>query len=195
MTKVGRRQEAGGRIACGWHARPFCLLPTAYCLLTLLALTGCAGYHVGTAGLFPQDIHTVYVPMFESESFRRDLGEQLTEAVCKEIESRSPFKVVGTPNADSVLTGHIMADTKHALIREPNNEARNIEMGMIVQVSWADRRGNIVRDGQVPLPPEMVSLSQTTQLIPEYGGSTVAAQQQVMKRLAKQIVDLMQLPW
>ena len=68
-------------------------------------------------------------------------------------------------------------------------------MGMIVQVSWADRRGNIVRDGQVPLPPEMVSLNQTTQLIPEYGGSTIAAQQQVMKRLAKQIVDLMQLPW
>jgi lipopolysaccharide assembly LptE-like protein len=193
MRKVGRRQKAGGRIASGSLARRHCLLPTAYCVLALLS--GCAGYHVGTAGLFPPDIHTVYVPMFESESFRRDLGEQLTEAVCKEIETRGPFKVVGTPNADSVLTGRIKADTKHTLIREPNNEARNIEMGLIVEVSWADRHGNIVRDGQVPLPPEMVALNQTTQLIPEYGGSTVAAQQQVMKRLARQIVDLMQVPW
>ncbi len=163
--------------------------------LSLFALSGCAGYHVGTAGLFPPDIHTVYVPMFESDSFRRDLGEQLTEAVCKEIEARGPMKVVGTPNADSVLTGRIMADTKHALFREPNNEARNIEMGMIVQVSLADRRGNIVHDGQVPLPPEMIRLNQTAPLIPEYGSSTISAQQQVMKRLAKQIVDLMQLPW
>jgi hypothetical protein len=133
--------------------------------------------------------------MFESESFRRDLGEQLTEAVCKEIETRGPFKVVGTPNADSVLTGRIMADTKHTLVREPNNEARNIEMGMLVQVTWADRRGNVMRDCPVPLPPELVSLNQTAQLIPEYGGSTVSAQQQVIKRLARQIVDLMQVPW
>src|ERR1700747_3606214 len=119
MRTVGRRQEARGRVAGGWLALRYCLLPTAYCLL---ALNGCAGYHVGTAGLFPPDIHTVYVPIFESESFRRDLGEQLTEDVCNEIEARGPLKVVGTPNADSVLTGRIKADTKHTLIREPNNE-------------------------------------------------------------------------
>ena len=193
MRRVGSRQDAEGSIAAPASRLRCCLLSTASCLLTLLS--GCAGYHVGTAGLFPQDIHTVYVPMFESESFRRDLGEQLTEAVCKEIETRGPFKVVGTPNADSVLTGRIMADTKHTLVREPNNEARNIEMGMLVQVTWADRRGNVMRDCPVPLPPELVSLNQTAQLIPEYGGSTVSAQQQVIKRLARQIVDLMQVPW
>src|SRR5215831_15161877 len=165
MRRVGSRQDAEGSIAAPASRLRYCLLPNASCLLILLS--GCAGYHVGTAGLFPQDIHTVYVPMFESESFRRDLGEQLTEAVCKEIETRGPFKVVGTPNADSVLTGRIMADTKHTLVREPNNEARNIEMGMLVQVTWADRRGNVMRDCPVPLPPELVSLNQTAQLIPE----------------------------
>ena len=164
-------------------------------MCALLSCGGCAGYHVGNAGLYPTDVHTVFVPMFESDSFRRDLGEQLTEAVSKEIENRTPFKVVGTPNADSVLTGRITADTKHALFREPNNEARAISMGMVVKVSWADRRGNIVNAGQVPVPPEMIDMNQSAQLIPEYGGSTVSAQQQMIKRLAKQIVDLMQSPW
>jgi hypothetical protein len=160
-----------------------------------LLTCGCAGYHVGNATLFPADIHTVFVPMFESDSFRRDLGEQLTEAVCKEIESRGPMKVVGTPNADGVLTGRIVADTKHALFREPNNEARDIESGIAVRVSFADRRGNIIHDGQVPLPPELIDINNTAHIVPEYGSSTISAQQQIIKRLAKQIVDLMQVPW
>ncbi len=84
-------------------------------VLPLAAVAGCAAYHVGNASLFPPDIHTVFVPMFESDSLRRNLGEMLTEAVTKEIELRTPFKVVGTPNADSVLTGRITGDTKGPL--------------------------------------------------------------------------------
>lgn len=173
----------------------FFVLHSSFFVCLLLAVSGCAGYHVGTAGLFPSDIHTVFVPMFESDSFRHDLGEQLTEAVCKEIEARGPMKVVGTPNADSVLTGRITTDTKHALFREPNNEARDIEAGLVIRVSFADRHGNVLHDGQVPLPPEMIDINQTAHIIPEYGSSTVSTQQQMMKRLAKQIVDLMESPW
>jgi hypothetical protein len=173
----------------------FLILRSSFVTCLILAMAGCAGYHVGNASLFPPDIHTVFVPMFESDSFRHELGEQLTEAVCKEIEARGPMKVVGTPNADSVLTGRITTDTKHALFREPDNEARDIETGMVVQVSFADRRGNIVHDGQVPLPPEMIDINQTAHIIPEYGSSTVSAQQKMIKRLAKQIVDLMEAPW
>ncbi len=161
----------------------------------LLSLAGCAAYHVGAAGLYPPDIHTVYVPMFESDSFRRDLGEMLTEAVAKEIELRTPFKVVGNPNADSVLIGRITGDTKHSIVREPGNEGREIEIGMTVKVNWADRRGGVVREGDIAITPEMVDLNQTARLIPEYGGSNVTAQQQIAKRLAKQIVDLMEAPW
>lgn len=156
---------------------------------------GCACYHFGADTLYPPDIHTVYVPMFESDSFRRDLGEQLTEAVCKEIEKRTPFKVVGSPNADSVLTGRIHADTKHVLVREPNNEGRVDEMGLVITVTWADRHGVVQREGTVPLPPELVTLTQTNQLIPEYGQSTVTSLEKVMQGLAKKIVDLMEAPW
>jgi hypothetical protein len=158
-------------------------------------MAGCACYHFGTADLYPRDIHTVYVPMIESDSFRRDLGEQLTEAVCKEIENRTPFKVVGTPNADSILTGRIKTDTKHSIVREPNNEGRVVEMGMVIQVTWADRRGIVHGEGAVPVPPELVTLSQTNQLIPEYGQSTVTSLQQIMQGLAKKIVDMMETPW
>ena len=58
-------------------------------LLVLLRFAGCAGYQIGNQSLFPQEIHTVYVPVFKSNSFRRNLGERLTEAVVKEIEEKN----------------------------------------------------------------------------------------------------------
>ena len=57
------------------------------------------------------DIQTIRVPVFQSSSFRRDLGEQLTEAVVKEIEKRTPYKVVRDASADSVLIGRITSET------------------------------------------------------------------------------------
>ncbi len=176
------------------HSRAWLSLTALAAVAGLMA--GCACYHFGNDTLYPPDIHTIYVPVIESDSFRRDLGEQLTEAVCKEIEKRTQLKVVGTPNADSVLTARIKTDTKHSLVREPNNEGRVIEMGLVVAVSWADRRGIVLRSPvDVPVPPDLVNLTQTNQLIPEYGASTASSLQKAMQQLAKQIVDMMETPW
>src|SRR4051812_20937445 len=84
--------------------------------ILVLSVAGCARYRFGAASLYPPDIQTVYVPVFESNSFRRGLSEWLTEAVCKEIEAKTPYKVVGTPQADSVLTAKLVSDTKRVII-------------------------------------------------------------------------------
>ncbi len=83
------------------------ILPSAFRLL-LAAVRLCRTIKSATPRLFPPDITTVYVPMVESKSFRPDLGEALTEAICKQIEAETPYKVVSTPNADSILTAKII---------------------------------------------------------------------------------------
>src|SRR5687767_8614231 len=93
-------------------------------LLLSLCLTGCAGYQMGNRTLYSPDIRTVYVPMFESNSFRRGLGERLTEAVVKEIELKTPYKVVGSPNADSVLSGIIVSETKRVTVENAFDDPR-----------------------------------------------------------------------
>ena len=85
-------------------------------LPALALLGGCAGYQIGNQSLYPVNIRTVYVPMFQSASFRPYLGERLTEAVMKEIELKTPFKVVSDPNADSTLSGRIVGEGKEVLI-------------------------------------------------------------------------------
>lgn len=165
-------------------------------LLVLPALSGCAGYQIGNRSLYPPDIHTVYVPMFESISFRRDLGERLTEAVVKEIEARTPYKVVADPNADSVLTGRIVYESKHVTVPDLTGDARESQINMRVEVSWVDCKGQMLREtASVPLPAEIADVTGTGNLVPEVGQSVATAQQEAIGRIAQQIVGLMEIPW
>lgn len=165
-------------------------------LLLLVVLAGCAGYQIGNQTLYPPDIHTVYVPIFESKSFRRDLGERITEAVDKEIERRTPFKVVNDPNADSVLTGRLVDERKSVLVPDLTGDPREVQVGLRVEVSWCDRRGRMLRDVKsVPLPSEFTDVNATANLVPEVGQSVASQQQEAISRLAEQIVGLMEKPW
>jgi hypothetical protein len=167
------------------------LLPAAYCLL----FSGCATYQIGNATLFPPDIQTVYVPIVESSSFRPDLGEKLTEAIAKEIERRTPYKVVGSPNADSILSAKLIEDTKRVIVQNKFDEARSTEVNYQVRVTWINRKGDQIYNGAVPLPPQFVQLGQGANYIPEFGQSYVTSEMQVCQKLASQIVDLMEKPW
>ena len=151
---------------------------------------------MGAASMFPADIQTVYVPVFESDSFRRGLAERLTEIVIKEIEERTPYKVVNSPDADSILTGKIANDTKRVIIEDRYDQPRLTQLNFIVRVNWTDRKGDLVSQGSdVPVPQQLVELSQSSELIPEFGQSTVTAQQEALVRMGRQIVGLMENPW
>ena len=171
-------------------------LAVAGSLLVLLPFCGCAGYQIGNQSLYPSEIHTVYVPVFKSNSFRRNLGERLTEAVIKEIENKTPYKVVNDPNADSTLTGAIVQEGKTVLIPDLSGDAREVEAAINVQVSWVDRKGRMLReDKTIPLPAEIADVSGTGDIVAEVGQSVATAQQEAICRVAQQIVGLMEKPW
>jgi hypothetical protein len=162
----------------------------------VLATSGCAAYRFGAASLYPPDIQTVYVPVFESNSFRRNLSELLTEAVCKEIEKTTPYKVVGTPDADSVLTAKLSGDTKRVVIEDKFDQPREVEVNLAVEVRWVNRRGDLVNQGVAKAAPQdLATLSAPGNLVAEYGQSVSTAQLQAIQRLAMQIVSLMEMPW
>ena len=164
--------------------------------LLLLALPGCANYQAGSGSLYAPDVHTVYLPMIESESFRRDLGERLTEAVAKEIELKTPFKVVADPSADSVLTIKLENDARRVVAEDGLDQARYLENQLFAEVSWINRRRLPIMPAQtMPIPGGLIDVRQTSLLIPA-SGQTVASQQQLaIQRMAEQIVGLMEEPW
>jgi hypothetical protein len=165
-------------------------------LLVVLLQAGCAAYRIGNGTLYAPDVQTVFVPMIESESFRRDLGERLTEAVVKEIELKTPYKVVGTPDADSVLSARLVSDTKHVTVENKNDDPRAIEFAMFAEVTWFNRRRQpIAPTANIPIPPPLLAIGQTAPMIAEVGQSVATQQQQAIQRMAEQIVSTMEEPW
>jgi len=166
-------------------------------LLLLVSLAGCAGYQIGNQGLYPQHIRTVYVPVVESNSFRRNLGERLTEAVAKRIEAVTPYKVVGSPDAaDSILSTRIYREGKNVVIGRNSGEPREVEVDMQIEVSWMDAQSDMIRYGKADAcPSQIAAITAEGDLIAEVGHSVATAQQQAIDRLADQIVGLMEAPW
>jgi hypothetical protein len=164
--------------------------------LVIVISAGCIGYHVGTNSLYAADVATVYVPMIESDSYRRDLGERLTEAIVKEIELKTPYKVVSTPDADSILSARLLTDTRRRLIQNGFSDPRVSETELRAEVNWINRRRQPLAPVQmIVVPAELLAISQTSNLIPEAGQSVATSQQQAIQRLAQQIVGTMEAPW
>jgi hypothetical protein len=158
--------------------------------------TGCIGYHAGTNSLYAADVATVYVPMIDSDSYRRDLGERLTEAIVKEIELKTPYKVVNTPDADSILSARLITDTRRRVIQNAFSDPRVSETEIRAEVNWINRRRQpLVPIQMIPIPTDLLAISQASNLIPEAGQSVATSQQQAIQRLAQQIVGTMEAPW
>lgn len=187
---VARRGRTG---APSWFALRAC---TAVALAIAFFSPGCATYRFGSRSLYRCDIRTVHVPMVHSDSYRRNLGERLTEAIVKEIELKTPFKVVDADSADSILSARIISDSKRVLSENSLDEPRDLETDYFVQMSWADRRGDLLASGTpIPFSPLMVNVSQAANFVPEAGQSITTAQQEAIQRLAEQIVSQMEAPW
>lgn len=162
-------------------------------LASSLAL-GCASYQIGARTLYRPDVETIYVPIFRSASFRRGLDARLTEAVIKEIQLKTPYRVVCEADADSRLTGNIVYESKAILAEDNFDVPRNIRTNLTARVRWESRGGDLLQQADTRLPP-ILQINQEADLIPEAGQSIATAHQRAIEQLAEQIVAQMEYPW
>jgi len=174
--------------------------PAVVCLLLLLfvALTcsGCAAYRFGSASLFRPGIRTVYVPIERNETFRHDLGVRLSEALVREIEQRTPYKVTGDPNADSTLTCRVVAESKRVLTETDTDDPRALDAAVAVRATWTGRNGELLmQNAVVPTGDLAILFSQDARFVPEAGQSIDSATQAAIEDLARRIVGQMEMRW
>ncbi len=138
----------------------------AFCLaIAVLSATGCAGYRMGVRSMYRQDIRTVHVPIIRSDSFRPDLGVRLTEAVCKEIEDRTPYKIADASNSDSTLNCRITFDSKRVVTETTDDDPRDLRVTMVAEVNWTDRIGNVLMENRFLPPPARQRFFSPSELI------------------------------
>ena len=162
------------------------------CLMLILCSPGC-GYTVNKS--FDQEIRSVHVPIFQSESDRRGWEFPLTEAVHKEIQLRTPFRLVSEPTADTQLIGRIKNVRKRVLGETRNDDPRELQMSLTVGVRWENlHTGETIAERDLALTGQEIQLIQRAEFAPEIGQSLASAQQQLVDRLARDIVDMMKRP-
>ncbi len=165
-------------------------------LLFVALQVGCSAYQFGTRSLYCEDIRTIYVPIARNDTFRHDLGVRLTESVIRLIESRTPYKVTGDPNADSTLSLRFISETKRVLTETLTDDPRAVESLVSVQAVWADRSGNPLMQNRVVVDGKpATNFLQSERLIPEAGQSIETANQAAIDDLADRIVSQMENRW
>lgn len=154
-------------------------------------LCGCAemsGYC--NESLFPKDISSVYVEMFDNRSFRRAVEYKLTDALAKRIEAETPYKIIDSKDrADTVISGQITAVGESILTGE-RETGRALEKEVVLRavVSWKNlKTGELLIDNRTVIASANYSQWQNQGF--RYG-STLAA-----NNLAQKIVELMEKEW
>lgn len=160
-------------------------------IASYLSLCGCGGI-AGYSGkpLFPEDVDSVYVEMFDNRSFRRGVEYELTDALAKRIESDTPYKVISSrQRCDTVMSGQITGVGESVLVSErETGRALEKEVQLQAVVSWEN-----LKTGELLIDNETVSASASYSPWQNQGfdyASTVAA-----NNLAQRIVELMEKQW
>lgn len=154
--------------------------------------TGC-GYLVG--GAYAPEVSTVHVPTFASDSYRRGFELQLTEAVQKQIQLRTPYRLAKPPEAQTRLEGRIISIDKRVENQNRFDDPRELELAIGIQVRWIDERsGQVLGAREIPLDQTLSTLLAQSSFAPETGQSLATATQQAVDQLARQIVGMMETP-
>lgn len=164
-------------------------------LCGLLPGGGCAPYRMGHQALFTPEIRSVHVPIFRSVSFRPGLGERLTEAVIKEIQTSTNLLLSDEVTADTILTGNIVDDTKRVVGENRNDDVRTYERALSATLVWTDRGGNPIGQAVAVRPLIEFAAGSSGIAIPEGGQSMATTEQAILDRLARDIVSQLHAPW
>jgi len=173
-----------------------------YCVYVVIICCGLAGClwstgcgRIGLNGysnesLYPEQVSSVYVEMFDTASLRRGHEYHLTDAVAKRIEAETPYKIVSNRNrADTVLSGNINEAGEAILVREQQTgQPLEKQFEMSAVISWKN-----LKTGELLINGESASASASYSTFQDQGveyASRLAA-----NRLAERIVEMMQKSW
>ena len=162
--------------------------------LCLAALTSCSsdptkGY--SSTSTFPQAISSVSVPIFTTKSYVRNVEFELTDALIKEIEARTPYKVTSEQRADTIVLGQINSVELGQLSKSPRTGlSEEVIVSVTIDFQWRDlRSGKVLLERKAYSGHGLFVPSSPTSEPVELG--TFATVQQ----LARDVVAEMRMDW
>jgi hypothetical protein len=115
------------------------------------------GYQIGTRPLYDPNISTVYVPLFNNRAFQwtpfRRIEVDITREVVRAIGQFTPYRVTSDcDRADTELLGNVASISKNIVNRNQQNQVREGEVVVQVDVVWRDLRDGTILSNPRPAP-------------------------------------------
>ena len=145
-------------------------------------LVGC-GYAPGFQR--PDGVETIAVPTFDNLTFplRREVEHELTAAVRRELQSRSPLRLVASEHADLTLYGTVVQFDEYVVAEGRRDEKLESSIVLTVELLIEDYQNHTVRRETV-LQSEPISIAG--------GESFEAARGRAIDNLAERILILLE---
>ena len=167
-------------------------------LLMAVLLFGCAGADNSSGPLgsdpskgyvwsspYRPEVKSVYVEMFGSRSFRRDLEFRLTKALMDRIQAQTPYRLAGKQDAQTVLYGQLRRVSETVLSDDYHSDLpQEKQVLLVVDVTWKD-----LRTGKILL--QRKGLRSSGDYFPPLGESFFHGSGVAIERMAESIVELM----
>ena len=160
----------------------------------LLLATGCdapSRSESGQNSVFNVDLRTIAVPVFANSTPDLKIAPNITEALIKEIQTFTPWKVTGQGQADTILRGTVTDYRLVLLSKDPTTGLAN-EMMVEATVSfdWVDlRTGESIVKLSGFSASALFTPSRPLQQPIDLGRFQVA------QTMAREIVDTLQADW
>jgi len=160
-------------------------------ILLCLGLWGCAdigGY--SERRLFPEDVSSVCLKMFDNQTFRRGVEYELSDALAKRIEAETPYKVISSSDrADTLMSGRIVQIAESVLsIEREWGLALEKQVQVRAVVNWKN-----LKTGQLVIDNQSVTAEATYSEFQKQDFSYASAL--AANKLAQKIVELMENKW
>lgn len=155
----------------------------------LASMGGCVGYSFQST--HDESVRTVSVDIFANRTSSPGLEIALTEAIIKEIQARTPWRVAEDAVADTRLTGAITRVGYRQLSRTRGiGLAQEVSFELTVDFDWKDSRTGELLAGRR-------SFDTLATFVPTRGVDerVEIGQQGAMQKIAERIVNEMRATW
>lgn len=154
-------------------------------LLMIVAVCGC-GYSMKS--LMIRDVDTIYIPIFENETFRRDLEFGLTKELKDEVLSMTRLRIVNKDSADTILSGIIREVQETILTQNTEDNIVENQITLFVDFKLVERSTD-----RILVHKERVL--QRAEFIISRGETILSAYEEVLADMAETIVNLIEEKW
>ncbi len=160
-----------------------CLLRQLICAAFVFVLVSGCGY--SQKSLIDRKINTIYISIFENNTFVRGIEFDIAKAVKDEIMSRTSLRIVQKDSADVIMTGEIGGSAQAALSQSRDNIVES-SVSISASVELLDTRtGRTMGAG----------VGGSASFIVDRGENVQSATEEAIANLARGLVDNLEEEW